>query len=144
MRQSPDRNRLTLIKIFAMLLKILVILFYQCFVICEVRNDQQNVSSVHIRELNMCRSERCVSKCCPEGMVYRRAKRICVAGDDALLRQKQIVHNGTSVLDYVQLNETNDIVTGIVCARRYVVNHVFYLQQVSLGMSVNNINGLSS
>lgn len=115
-----------------MLLKILMVLCYHSFVICQVNSS--GVIKPPNREKDLCVSDNCLSKCCPKGMVYKKIpkkKSVCVIGDDSILNHKQKVHQELWFVDSVYLKDTNDILYGVPCHKKHIVNHPFYLQQVS-------------
>lgn len=115
-----------------MLLKILMVLCYHSFVICQVNSS--GVIKPPNREKDLCVSDNCLSKCCPKGMVYKKIpkkKSVCVIGDDSILNHKQKVYQELWFVDSVYLKDTNDILYGVPCHKKHIVNHPFYLQQVS-------------
>ena len=86
---------------------------------------------------NKC-SGRCVTKCCPQGMVFAKvtdvsgaSKSLCATGEDEIFRSKQLVHERTGLKDYIDLPKTFNMLYGKPCQRMYVSNHPFYLQEVS-------------
>lgn len=91
-----------------------------------------------VREATVCVSGRCVSKCCPEGMVYAKlrdargvAKSFCAYGEDGIFKSKQLIHDGTAVIDFVNLAESFDILFDKPCNKMYTSTHPIYLQKVS-------------
>lgn len=119
-----------------MLLKLVVFLTCQYFVMCRL-DVNRTLAAVSVKTDSKC-SGKCVTKCCPQGMVFAKvknangdAKRGCATWEDGVFQSKQIIHDRTEPKDYVYLPETFKMLYGKPCKSMYISNHPFYLQEVS-------------
>lgn len=107
-------------------------LFVLCFNFINTQNQNLSIAKLPLRDNTVsCKSDKCLSKCCPVGMVYyKKFKRSgCIYGDQNLFEEQSIyVYNYAS--RSVNLTEYFELLIGAPCKKKLREKNPLFLQEV--------------
>lgn len=124
---------LTLQNLSTMLMK--VVLFILCFQLTRTLTQNQSlvITKIPLRDTKVsCKSDKCISKCCPLGMVYyRKFKRGgCINGDQNVFEEQNIYVKNYVSRRRVNLTEYFEVLIGAPCVKKHRETNPLFLQEV--------------